>query len=426
MARSYGRPSGRAVVTGLGCITPIGHSVAEFWSSLTAGVSGVRRIALFDPSDLDCQIAAEVKEWDPSRYMDVKAARRAARFSQFAVAAAAQAVADAGIAIDDANRDDVAIVMNTGGGGVDVIADTQTVYLEKGAARVGPLTVPAMAPNMASCQVAINLGIRGPTITSVAACAAGIFAFVEAKRLIDLGEADVIIAGGAEANIIPISIAAMANMRALSRRNDEPERACRPFDLHRDGFVYGEGAAAMVVERLEHAQARGARIYAELAGGAITCDAYHITAPDPSGDAAALAIQRALKAASLQPEEVDCVVAHGTGTPLNDAAETAAIKRALGEHAYRVAITAPKSMVGHQLGAAGAVSALTAVLSIRDGVIPPTINLETPDPDCDLDYVPLAARRAPVQVALANGFGFGGQNGVVAFRQLDGDAGTGG
>ena len=409
----------RAVVTGLGCITPIGHSVGEFWSNLTSGVSGVKRITLFDPSDQECQIAAEVKGWDPTRYMEPKAAKRAARFSQFAVAAARQAVDDSGFGITDANRDDVAIVMNTGGGGVDVIADGQKTYLEKGAARVGPLTVPAMAPNMASCQVAINLGVRGPTITSVAACAAGIFAFVDAKRLLDLGETEVVIAGGAEANIIPISIAAMANMRALSTRNDEPERACRPFDLHRDGFVYGEGGAAMVVETLEHAQKRGAKMIAELAGGAVTSDAFHITAPDPTGDAAAMAISRALRASSLQTEEVDCVVAHGTGTPLNDAAETTAIKRAFGEAAYGVAVTGPKSMVGHQLGAAGAVSALTAVLTIRDGVVPPTINLETPDPDCDLDYVPLKARQIPVRVALANGFGFGGQNGVVAFRRFE-------
>jgi len=410
----------RAVVTGLGCVTPIGHSVAEFWSNLTSGVSGVKRITLFDPSDQDCQIAAEVKDWDPTRFMEAKAARRAARFSQFAVAAARQAVEDSGLTINDTNRDDIAIVMNTGGGGVDVIADGEKTYLEKGAARVGPFTVPAMAPNMASCQVAINLGVRGPTITSVAACAAGIFAFVDAKRLLDLGETEVVVAGGAEANIIPISIAAMANMRALSTRNDEPERACRPFDLHRDGFVYGEGAASMIIETLEHATKRGAHIYAELVGGAVTSDAFHITAPDPSGEAASMAITRALKAASLQPEDVDCVVAHGTGTPLNDAAETTAIKRALGEHAYSVAVTAPKSMVGHQLGAAGAVSALTAVKTIQEGLIPPTLNLETPDPHCDLDYVPLTARTSPVRVALANGFGFGGQNGVVAFRAFNG------
>lgn len=414
----------RAVVTGIGCVTPIGQDVGKFWQNLTAGRSGIRRISLFDPSGLDCQIAAEVKGWDPTDYMDAKAARRAARFSQFAVAAAREAVDGSGLLIDDGNRDDIAIVMNTGGGGVDVIADGQTVLLQKGPARVGPMTVPAMAPNMASCQVAMRLGTRGPTITSVAACAAGIFAFVEAKRLIDLGEAEVVVTGGTEANIIPVSVAAMANMRALSTRNDEPEKACRPFDLHRDGFVYGEGAAAMVVESLEHAQRRGARIYAELAGGAVTGDAYHVTAPEPSGHGAALAISRALKRCGVQREDVDLIVAHGTGTPLNDAAETAAIKKALGEHAYKVAITAPKSMVGHQLGAAGALSAMTAVLAIYEGVVPPTINLETPDPECDLDYVPLTARRMPVRTALANGFGFGGQNGVVVFKGFDVSAGS--
>jgi len=414
----------RAVVTGLGCVTPIGKDVGEFWQSLTSGRSGVRRITLFDPSGLDCQIAAEVKDWDPTRYMDAKVARRAARFSQFAIAAARQAVDDSGLRIDDRNRDDVAVVMNTGGGGVDVIADSQTIFIQKGPDRVGPMTVPAMAPNMASCQVAMTLGTRGPTITSVAACAAGIFAFVEAKRLIDLGEADVVVTGGAEANIIPVAVAAMSNMRALSTRNDEPEKACRPFDLDRDGFVYGEGAAAAVVESLEHAQRRGARVYAELAGGAVTSDAYHVTAPEPSGYSAAMAITRALKRAGVEPDAVDLVVAHGTGTPLNDASETAAIKKALGEHAYRVAVTGPKSMVGHQLGAAGAVSALTAVLALHEGVVPPTINLETPDPQCDLDYVPLTARQMPVGVALANGFGFGGQNGVIVFRGFDGSAGS--
>jgi 3-oxoacyl-[acyl-carrier-protein] synthase II len=411
----------RAVITGLGCVTPIGQSIGDFWAALTSGESGVRRITLFDPSDQECQIAAEVKDWDPGKWMDPKAARRSARFSQFAVAAARQAVEDSGLDITDANRDDVAVVMNTGGGGVDVIAEGEKTYLEKGANRVGPFTVPAYAPNMASCQVAIELGVRGPTITSVAACAAGVFAFVEAKRMIDLGETEVAIVGGTEANIIPISVAAMANMRALSTRNDEPEKACRPFDKDRDGFVYGEGSGAMVIETLEHAEKRGARIYAELAGGATTSDAFHITAPDPSGESAARAITRALERSGIAADEVDLVVAHGTGTQLNDAAETVAIKRALGEHAYRVAVTAPKSMVGHQLGAAGAVSGIAAVMSLDTGVIPPTINLETPDPECDLDYVPLVAREARSNVALVNGFGFGGQNGVAAFRRFGGN-----
>jgi 3-oxoacyl-[acyl-carrier-protein] synthase II len=394
--------------------------VDEFWSNLSSGVSGVRRISLFDPSELDCQIAAEVKDWDPTRFMDAKAARRAARFSQFAVGSAMQAVEDSGLKIDDNNRDDVAIVMNTGGGGIEVIQDGTKVYLEKGPSRIGPLTVPEYAPNMASCQVGLNLGIRGPTITSVAACAAGIFAFVEAKRLIDLGEAEVVITGATESVLIPIGLASMGNMRALSTRNDEPERASRPFDRDRDGFVYGEGAAAMVIETEEHARKRGANIIAELAGGAVTSDAYHITAPDPTGVGAARAISRALDRSGIPPEELDCIVAHGTGTPLNDAAETVAIKRALGEQAYNVHITAPKSMVGHQLGGAGAISGLTAVLAIKHGLVPPTINLETPDPDCDLNYTPLKAQEMPVRTAIANGFGFGGQNGVAAFRAVNG------
>jgi 3-oxoacyl-[acyl-carrier-protein] synthase II len=413
----------RAVITGLGAITPIGQDPSSFWDALTSGQSGVRRITLFDPSDQECQIAAEVKGWDPTQFMEARAARRAARFSQFAVAAARQAADASGLAITDENRDDIAVVMNTGGGGVDVIADGEKTYLEKGAARVGPFTVPAYAPNMASCQVAINLGVRGPTVTSVAACAAGIFAFVEAKRMIDLGETEVAIVGGAEANIIPISVAAMANMRALSTRNDEPEKACRPFDRERDGFVYGEGAAAMVVETLDHARRRGANIIAELSGGAITSDAYHITAPNPTGESAARAIARAVERSGLQPGDVDLVVAHGTGTPLNDAAETNAIKKALGEHAYRVAVTAPKSMVGHQLGAAGAVSGLAAIMALEHGVIPPTINLDTPDPECDLDYVPLTARKAESRVAIINGFGFGGQNGVAVFKRFEDGAG---
>jgi 3-oxoacyl-[acyl-carrier-protein] synthase II len=413
----------RAVITGAGCITPIGHGVEEFWRNLTAGVSGVGPITLFDPAGMECRIAAEVKRWDAQRYMEGKAARRASRFSQFAIAAAGQALEDAGLPITEANRDEVGIVMNTGGGGIGDVAEAEGVRLTKGPARVTPMLIPLLAPNMASCRVAMQHGIRGPVVTSVAACAAGIYAFVEAKRLIDGGEAEVVIAGGSEAGIIPVAIASLCNAKALSTRNDEPEKASRPFDLHRDGFVFGEGAAALVVERKEHALAREARILAELAGGALTCDAYHVTAPEPSGEAAALAMRRALRVAGLQPEAVDYIAAHGTGTPLNDVTETLAIKKALGEHAYQVAISSLKSMVGHLLGAAGAVSALAAVLSIRDGVVPPTINLETPDPACDLDYIPQAARRQPVRVAMVNGFGFGGQNAVAIFREFQADAG---
>lgn len=410
----------RAVITGLGCITPIGLGVEEFWKNLVAGVSGVGRITSFDPSGLGCQIAAEVKGFDPLKYMDTRAARRMARFSQFAVAAAAQAIADASLDLTTLNPYRVGVVMNTGGGGVADIAEGEKVLLEKGPGRVSAFLVPMLAPNMPSCQVAMAYGIKGPVVTSVAACAAGAYALVEAKFLVDRGEAEVIIVGGTEAGLHPLTFAAFDNMRALSRRNHDPQGACRPFDRQRDGFVFGEGAVAMVVETLEHALARGARIYAELAGGALTCDAYHITAPEPSGEAAAQAMIRAMVNAGVQTEEVEYIVAHGTGTPLNDVTETLAIKRALGEHAYRVAISSPKSMVGHLLGAAGALSALTAVLAIRDGIVPPTINLDEPDPECDLDYVPWVARPMAVKTVLVNAFGFGGQNATVVFRRYEG------
>ncbi len=411
------------MVTGLGCITPIGLTVDEFWRNLVAGVSGVDRIRSFDTSGLGCHIAAEVKGFDPLHYMDARTARRCARFSQFAIAAACQAVEDSGLDVSRCDPYAVGVVMNTGGGGVPDIAEGERTFLEKGPGRVSAFLVPMLAPNMPSCQIAMRYGIKGPVVTSVAACAAGAYAFVEAKWIIDRGEADVIIVGGSEASLHPLTIAAFDNMRALSRRNHDPQGACRPFDRDRDGFVFGEGAVALVVERLEHALARGARIYAELAGGALTCDAYHITAPEPSGEVAARAMTGALRSAGVQPDEVDYVVAHGTGTPLNDVTETMAIKKALGEHAYRAAISSPKSMVGHLLGGAGALSALTAVLAIYQGIIPPTINLENPDPACDLDYVPGSARRAEVRTAMVNAFGFGGQNASVVFRRYDGAAG---
>jgi 3-oxoacyl-[acyl-carrier-protein] synthase II len=414
----------RAVITGLGCITPIGLSVEEFWSNLVAGVSGVGPITAFDASGLGCRIAAEVKGFDPLDYMDAKTARRCGRFSQFALAAATQAVEDAALSLERLDPWSVGVVMNTGGGDVPDIAEGERTFLEKGPGRLSAFLVPQLAPNMPSCQIAMRYGIRGPVITSVAACAAGAYAFVEAKWLLDRGEADVVIVGGTEASLHPLTIAAFDNMRALSRRNDDPPAACRPFDKDRDGFVFGEGAVAMVMERLETALARGARIYAEVAGGALTSDAYHITAPEPSGEAAAEAMRRAVRSAGLSPDEVDYVVAHGTGTPLNDVTETLAIKRVFGEHAYRLAISSPKSMVGHLLGAAGALSALAGVLAIRDGVIPPTINLDEPDPECDLDYVPKTARQAPVRTVLVNAFGFGGQNAAVLLRRYEGDQGA--
>lgn len=409
----------RVVITGIGMISPIGLTVEEFWHNLTHGVSGVGQVTVFDASPYACRIAGEVKGFDPAQYMDAKAARRASRFVQFAVAATKMAVADARLTIDDHNRDSVGVVMNTGGGGMPDVVEGERVFLTKGPGRVSPLLIPALIPNMASCQVSMLWGIRGPVITSVEACASGIYALVEAKRLIDLGEAAAVIAGSSESVLIPVVFAAFSNMRALSTRNDEPEKACRPFDLHRDGFVPGEGAGVMVLERYEDARQRGAPIYAEIVGGSLTADAYHLTMPDPDGYGATLAMNRALKSAGLGPEDIDYICAHGTGTPLNDVSETMSIKKVFGERAYRVPISSPKSMVGHLMGAAGAISSIACVLAIRDGIIPPTINLETPDPQCDLDYVPNVARQVRVRAAMANGFGFGGQNSVAVFRACE-------
>ncbi len=412
-------PGRRAVVTGMGAITPIGNDVATFWQNLTDGVSGVADIAAFDASALEVRIAAEVKDFEPRDWIEFKQARRMSRFAQLAVAAARQAIDDSGVQIGDHNRDDVAVVINTGGGGLQEVAVGETTYLQRGPDRVSPFMVPMMSPSMAACQVSIQNGIRGPVITSVAACASGVQAFVEAQRLIERDEVDVVIAGGTESAIMPVSFAALANMGALSKRNDDPARASRPFDANRDGFVFGEAAGVVVVESAAHAAERGASVLAEVAGGALTGDAFHISAPDPAGFGATLAMQRALRDAGLEPSQVDHVVAHGTSTPLNDATETKAIHAAFGEHAGRLAISSNKSMVGHTLGAAGAVSGLQAILAIRDGIVPPTINLETPDPACDLDYVPNVARRMPVNVAMINGFGFGGQNAVAVFRRFE-------
>jgi 3-oxoacyl-[acyl-carrier-protein] synthase II len=409
----------RAVVTGVGVLSPIGLTVDEFWRNLTAGVSGVAPITAFDASGLGVRIAGEVKGFDPKNYMSHKEARRMDRFSQFAVAVSRMALDDARLEITPANADSAGIVMNTGGGGMNIVATEEHTLLEKGPDRVTPFFVPLMAPNMASSQPSIQLGVRGPVITSVAACAAGTMAMVEALRMIRYGDAEIVIAGGTESCIMPLAFAGLDNMHALSNRNDEPERASRPFDKDRDGFVFGEGAAALVIESEEHARGRDARILCELAGGAITADSYHITAPHPQGEGAVLAMTRALKDGGLGIDEVEYICAHGTATQLNDAAETGAIKRAFGERAYRIPISSNKSMIGHLLGAAGAMSSLACVLTMVNGVIAPTINLETPDPECDLDYVPNVARRQRVRTAIANGFGFGGQNAVAAFRALE-------
>lgn len=413
--------SRRAVITGMGAITPIGNDAPTYWSNLLAGVSGAGPITAFDATDFDVRIACEVKGFDASLHMDRKMVRRMTRFIHFAVAAANEAIADAGLDFPSwtpEQRDRVAVVVNTGGGGMEAVIDGHMTLVNRGPGQVSPFAVPALSGSMAAAQVSMQHGLTGPVITQVAACASGVIAFQDALRLIQTGECDVVVAGGSEAPLLPIAFGALSNMGALSRRNEDPARASRPFDRDRDGFVFAEGAGICVVESAQHALDRGATILAEVIGAALTADAYHISAPEPTGRGAAMAMTRALAHAGIGPDDIDYIVAHGTSTPLNDATETKAIKRALGDRAYRIPISSPKSMVGHLLGAAGAVAALAAVGTIRDGWIAPTINLENPDPDCDLDYVPNVKRAATVDTVMINGFGFGGQNAVAVFRRF--------
>ena len=411
-------PARRVVITGIGPVTPIGIGVDAFWESLQAGRSGVRRVPALVEAGLKVQIAADIPEFEPTDFMQSKAARRMARFSQLGVAASHLAIDDAGLDLEQQDSERVATVVNTGGGGVTTIAEQSHVLNERGPGRVSALFVPMMAGNMASCQVSIELGLRGPTITSMAACASSVYAFIDGRQLLLGGEADLALVGGTESNVSPLGIAGLANMHALSRRNEEPTRASRPFDRDRDGFVFGEGAVVCILETLDQARERGARIYAEVLGGGRTADAFHITAPDPQGEGAARAMRAAIRNSDLAPEDVDYICAHGTGTAMNDAIETRAIREVFGQHADRLAVSSPKSMTGHLMGAAGALSAAAAALAIYHGVLPPTINHEHADPDCDLDYVPQHSRAADVRVALVNGFGFGGQNGVVALARL--------
>jgi 3-oxoacyl-[acyl-carrier-protein] synthase II len=415
-------PARRAVITGLGAVTPIGNTAQAYWESLLAGVSGVGPITQFDPTGLDVRIAAEVKGFDPTIAMDRKMARRMSRFVHLAMGAASEAVADAGIdfsAYTQDERDRVAVAINTGGGGLEQVLEGTAVLAEKGPGQVSPFAIPALSGSMAACQVSMKFGITGPVITQVAACASSVIAFIDGMRMINNDEVDVALVGGTEGSLLPIAFAALGNMGALSRRNDDPAHASRPFDRDRDGFVFGEGAGIVVLESAEHAMARGARILCEVIGGGMTADAFHISAPEPSGRGAAAAMTKALRNAAVAPDEVDYIVAHGTSTPLNDMTETKAIKSAFGSYASRVAISSPKSMVGHLLGAAGVVSGIAAICSIRDGVMPPTTNLEHPDPECDLDYIPNVKRAKKVDTAIINGFGFGGQNAVAVFRRFE-------
>jgi 3-oxoacyl-[acyl-carrier-protein] synthase II len=410
------------VITGLGAVTPIGNDARTYWRNLLAGVNGGGRITSFDPTGFDVQIAAEVKDFDPTVAMDRKMARRMSRFIHLGMAAATEAVEDSGIDFSTwpiERRDRVGVVINTGGGGMEQVIDGAETIRLKGPGQVSPFAIPALSGSMAAASVSMRYGLTGPVMTQVAACASGVIAFQDALRLIRAGECDVVLAGGSEAPLLPMAFAALGNMGALSKRNDDPEHASRPFDVTRDGFLFGEGAAVCVVESAAHAMDRGATILAEIVGAALTADAYHISAPEPTGRGAAMAMTRAMADAALAPTEIDYIVAHGTSTPLNDVTETRAIKAAFGEEAYRVPISSPKSMIGHLLGAAGAAAALAAIGAIQDGCIPPTANLEYPDPECDLDYVPLVKREARVDTAMINGFGFGGQNAVAIFRRFE-------
>jgi len=415
-------PARRAVITGLGAVMPIGNDFPTYWSNLVAGVTGTRLIQSFDATGFEVQIAAEVLGFDPAAAMDPKMARRMTRFIHFAMAAGKEAIADSGIdfaSMTEDERDRVGVVVNTGGGGIEAIIDGTHVHDTKGPRFVSPFAVPALSGSMGAALLSIEYGLTGPVMTQVAACATSVIAFHDALRLIRSGECDVVLTGGSEAPIVPMGVAALANMTALSKRNDSPETASRPFDKTRDGFVLGEGGGVVVVESLAHALERGATPIAEVIGGALTADAFHISAPEPSGRGQARAMTLALKSAGVAPNEIDYIVAHGTATPLNDQTETRAIKTAYGDYARRVAISSPKSMIGHLVGAAGIASVLAGVGAIRDQVIPPTANLHTPDPECDLDYVPLTARKAKVETVAVHGFGFGGQNAVAILRRVE-------
>lgn len=404
----------RIVITGVGAITPIGNDVDTFWKNMKNGVSGADHIGAFDATDFAISIACEVHGFEPTNWMSRKIARRLARATQFSIASARQALADANFEVTPENSSRVGVVFNTGGGGVSTMEEGERQLMEQGARSISPFLVTNVMPNAVSCLISMEVGTTGPLNTSALACASGNYALVDAFHMLKRGEAEAIIAGGTESAISPLIFASFSRMGALSTRNSDPRAASRPFDKDRDGFVFGEGAAAFLMETEEHAQARGARIYAEVLGGRLTSDAYHLTAPKPDASGASAAIEGAIAMSGKTIEDVDTIFAHGTSTPLGDTAETLAIKKVFGERAYQIPVTATKSQVGHMLGAAGAVSALAAVKTIEEGIISPTINYETPDPECDLDYVPNEARPHITNMALVNAFGFGGQNVVLA------------
>jgi 3-oxoacyl-[acyl-carrier-protein] synthase II len=407
----------RVVVTGLGIVSPVGNNVADAWRNLLDGKSGAAPITSFDVSDFSVRFAATVKDFDVSPYISPKEAKKMDTFIHYGIAAGCQAIEDAGLEVTEANAERIGVAIGSGIGGLPGIEKTHGVYAKSGPRRISPFFVPSCIINMISGNLSIKYGLKGPNIAIVTACTTGTHNIGDAGRMIAYGDADVMIAGGAEMATCPTGLGGFAAARALSTRNDDPEAASRPWDADRDGFVLGDGAGVVVLEELEHAKARGAKIYAELAGYGMSGDAYHMTLPPAGGEGAMRCMQMALRDAGLAPDEVDYVNAHGTSTPAGDKAETDAVKNTFGDHAYKIAVNSTKSMTGHLLGAAGGVEAVFSILAIDDQVSPPTINLDTPDPECDLDYVPNTAREMKIDVALSNSFGFGGTNGTLLFRR---------
>ncbi len=410
-------PNSRVVVTGMGVLCPLGLNVAATWEALIAGKSGIDYITLFDPEPMETKFAGEVKGFEPTDYINRKDVRRMDRFAQLAVVASLQAVKQAGLQINSMNQDNIGVIVGSGIGGLTTLFEQIGVLLEKGPDRVSPFLAPMMISDMAAAQVSIALGVKGPNLCITSACSSGSDAIGAAYEFIKHGDAQAMIAGGSEAIINPVGIAAFNALNAISTRNSEPQLASRPFDAERDGFIISEGSCLLVLESLTHAQRRGANILAEILAYGASADAYHITQPDEEGEGAARAMQVALNKAGVATTEIDYINAHGTSTPLNDKVETIAIKAVFGDYAYRIPISSTKSMMGHLIGAAGAVEAVICIMVIQHGLIPPTINLTHPDPECDLDYVPNVARRAKVATALSNSFGFGGHNSVLVFRQ---------
>ena len=408
----------RVVVTGLGIVSPVGNTVEEAWASITAGRSGVDRIKRFDPSDMPCQIAGEVKNFDAGQFLNPKEVRRMDVFIHFGLVAGMEALKDAGIEANPSYAERAGVCIGSGIGGLPLIADTHSAYLEGGVRKISPFFIPGSIINMISGNLSIQYGLKGPNIAIVTACTTGNHSIGEAGRLIEYGDADVMIAGGAECAVHPLGIGGFSAARALSTRNDNPQAASRPWDRDRDGFVMGEGAGVLVLEELEHAKARGAKIYCELSGYGMSSDAYHITSPPDDGDGARRSMLNALKNARLNPDQIDYINAHGTSTPLGDIGETIAVKRAFGDYATKLAISSTKSMTGHLLGAAGGIEAVFSVLAIHHQLAPPTINLDNPSPECDLDYVPHTARSMKIDAVLSNSFGFGGTNGTLIFQRM--------